>query len=230
MLSMKQLDRNWRSGAFEPLTRDLALNGLPVPMSLRVRLSTSPEAATGLALRRASELIYGSTTLTRDMVVALLATQHVDGSWAGDALVTACVLAGLEALDPDHDLGRPAEHTRRTVAIERGFAALANQQADDGLFAGRDDRSFADRLLSAAFVQYLLHRSRRFCGSVRWFSLCDALEAGEAMGDRSLDRDGRSLLTMSNQLTACAAADAADAYAARAWPAGHAEPALGSAA
>jgi len=202
MLSMKQLDRNWRSGAYEPLTRDLALNGLPVPMSLRVRLSERPAAATGLALRRAAELIYGSTALTRDMTDALLDTQSPDGSWGGDPLTTACVLAGLEALDPDHDLGRPNDHTRRTVAIERGFAALATQQADDGLFAGRDDRSFADRLLAGAFVQYLLHRSQRFCGAVRWFELCAALEGAESRGDRSLDRDGRALLSMSNQLAA----------------------------
>ena len=56
MLSVSLLERTLESGDYDRLLRDLAKNGQPLPLGLRVALCQSETASVALALRRLVEL------------------------------------------------------------------------------------------------------------------------------------------------------------------------------
>lgn len=191
MLSVSLIERTLETRDYDRMLRDLADNGMTLPLSLRLRLGTHPAAPIALALRRLVELTYGPTTLSRQLVDRLLRDQRPDGSFAadagepsegaGDPLVTAAVLAGLSRVAADHPatVGEALQDS-----LDRGYAALAELQDCDGLFSAAADRSLADRALTSAFIVSLLGADPRFRAAVRLSELHQWFEQHDGRLDR----------------------------------------------
>lgn len=169
MLSAELIQRHFEAGDHEKLLRDVASNGLELPLPLRLRLSQGPVAAIALGLRRLTELTYGPTPLSRDMIAALLDRQRDDGAFVAgadgpDPLATATAIAAFNQTIADH----PATATGPVLAArERAIAALATMQDADGLFHCPEDRDQAQRALVTAFIFSLLAGDERFRTTVR---------------------------------------------------------------
>ena len=191
MLSVSLLERTLDARDHDRLLRELADNGQPLPLSLRVSLGQSETAPLALALRRLVELTYSPTDLSRRLVDRLLLAQHPDGTFAGsperdrDPLTTAVALAGLARVAREHPGSLAAELDH---ALERGFAALSELQDCDGLFSAPADRSLADRALTTAFIISLLGDTPRFRGTVRLNEAYRWFETHDARLDRSTRR------------------------------------------
>ena len=178
MLSVHQIERHFRARHLDTLLRGVAPIGLDLPLPLMVRLSAEPVAVIALALRRVLELTYGPTALSRELTAAILDKQNNDGSFGegatgnvdgpGDPLATAAVVAALTALGREH---ANTPHPEAALARERAIAALANSQADTGLFQSSADRTDEDRVLSGAFILTLLAGDEDFRQSVRFADL-----------------------------------------------------------
>lgn len=175
MLSVTQIEKHFNSQDHARMIASLADNGAALPLPLQARL-TQPAAAAGLGLRRLSELTYGSTSLSRDMIGRLLDVQQPDGSFPGpvdhDPLTTAAAAAGLAAaIREQQSLPDP----RLTRALDQALSALATMQDAQGLFRYSDDRTEQDRALTSAFVLFLLARlpgfreACRFADLMTWF-------------------------------------------------------------
>jgi len=179
MLSLHTIERAHETADHDRLVREVAANGLSLPLPLRVRLASSEAAAVALGLRRVAELTYGPTALSRAMIARLLELQRADGGFGAepgddprspvDVLATGCVAAALCRVLSEHRLyaGDPL----LTDARDRALGALASTQAGDGLFIDAQDRDFADRVLVAAFLLTLLGDEPAFRAAVRWADL-----------------------------------------------------------
>ncbi|MEZ6191253.1 MAG: hypothetical protein R3C45_08175 [Phycisphaerales bacterium] len=183
MLSVTQIQKLFNSQDHTRMITSLADNGAALPLPLQARL-TQPAATAGLGLRRLTELTYGPTSLSRDMIDALLDTQLPDGSFPGqvdhDPLTTAAAAAGLAATLREQ---RPAPGTtpgsvpdpHTAQALDHALTALAGMQDGEGLFRHGDDRTEQDRALTSAFVLFLLARlpgfreACRFADLMTWF-------------------------------------------------------------
>lgn len=179
MLSVTQIQKLFNSQDHTRMITNLADNGAALPLPLQARL-TQPAATAGLGLRRLTELTYGPTSLSRDMIDSLLDTQLPDGSFPGqvdhDPLTTAAAAAGLAATLREQ---RPAPGStpdpRSTQALENALASLAGMQDAEGLFRHSDDRTEQDRALTSAFILFLLARlpgfreTCRFADLMTWF-------------------------------------------------------------
>lgn len=122
--------------------------GLPLSLTLRVRLAASPSACRALLLRRLTDISFGPTRLSRSLTKRLLEDQASDGGWEGDPLATACVVAALARVTDEH---RADAAPRR--AMQRGVVWLAAT-------AGRGS-SFSRSAVAASvgtLVLYLLDR------------------------------------------------------------------------
>ncbi|MEM6459148.1 MAG: hypothetical protein AAF710_07125 [Planctomycetota bacterium] len=199
MLSVSLIERSLAAGDHDRLLRDLADNGQPLPLGLRLRLGRGPAAPLGLALRRLVELTYAPTPLSLGLTRRLLDLQDPDGHFGDprnledprnsgnprsspDPLATAAALAGLARVRRDHASDRvPAGLDERLAA---GYAALAAMQGGDGLLTDADDRSAADRARTTAFAVALLGEDPAFRAA---FRLADALAWFDAQDGR-LDR------------------------------------------
>lgn len=195
MLSVTQIQKLFNGQDHDRMITSLADNGAALPLPLQARL-TQPAAAAGLGLRRLTELTYGPTSLSRDMIDALLETQLPNGSFPGpvdqDPLTTAAAAAGLAAALREQRSAAgfapaavPDPHM--TQALDHALAALAGMQDDQGLFRHSDDRTEQDRALTSAFVLFLLARlpgfreSCRFADLMTWFDeRADRLEEDTA--------------------------------------------------
>jgi len=85
MLSTNLIERAFVSRDHDRLLRDLAANGMVMPLPLRVKLGAGAVAPVALALRRLAELTYGPTPLRRAMLRRLLEAQRPDGAFDTDA-------------------------------------------------------------------------------------------------------------------------------------------------
>lgn len=179
MLSVYQIERYFHARHFDPLLRGVVPIGLDLPLPLQVRLSGQPAAVIALALRRVLELTYGPTPLSRELTSSLLAQQNNDGTFGeaegtsggtsgGDPLATAAAIAALTALGREH---ASTPNPEAAVARERAIVALANHQADDGLFQYAADRTDEDRALTSAFILTLLGGEDDFRHAVRYADL-----------------------------------------------------------
>lgn len=181
MLSISTIDRALERRDYDRLLRDLGRNGLVMPLPLRVQLAESAAGARGLGLRRLVELTYGPTELTRQLIDKLIASQLPTGAVADAAgrdscLLTASLAAGLGRVLRDHGDGLGDQQMQIESAYEQALAALAAMQDGQGLFAGPQDRGLADRLLTSAFIAYLLMDAPSFAGICQGHALLSSLE------------------------------------------------------
>lgn len=181
MLSLHAIDRALQAKDYDRLLRDLGRNGLVMPLPLRVQLAETPAGARGLGLRRVIELTYGPTALTREVIRALLRSQRDDGAVADGAgrpccLQTATLLAGLGRALRDHGERLGDEHVEIQAAYDRALAALGALQRGDALFATAQDRTMRDRLLTSAFIAYLLLDAPGFASACQGHALLSVLE------------------------------------------------------
>ncbi|MEM6552952.1 MAG: hypothetical protein AAF750_12620 [Planctomycetota bacterium] len=180
MISVSLIDRCLIKNDHDRLLRELARNGLVIPLPLRVRLASAPTAAKALGLRRLSELTYSPTPQARRLAQQLLDAQHPLGSFLPDPkdrstpaqpcpLTTATVLAALQRVAQDlrdDSMQQPLQQARRL-----GTQALARMQHADGLFTEPTDRTIEDRQLTSAFIAYLLATDALFRESIDFWSL-----------------------------------------------------------
>lgn len=190
MLSIQTIDRTLETRDYDRLLRDLGRNGLVMPLPLRSQLAQGPVGATALGLRRLIELTYCPTHLTRDLAHRLLAEQGPEGGWRDgedrvSPLLTAAAAAALGRSLRDHGdmLGD------QLTAIQRGYAnaltALSHLQSADALFAVGTDRTREDRLLTSAFIAYLLVDDPAFAAVCRGHELLSELEEALDRADRT---------------------------------------------
>lgn len=181
MLSIHTIDRALESKDYDRLLRDLTRNGLVMPLPLRVQLAESSVGAKGLGLRRLVELTYGPTALSRQLIASLLRAQSptgaaLDAAGRPSCLLTAAMAAGLGRVLRDHRASQGIDLAEIRFAYDRALSALASMQAGDALFGGPQDRDLGDRLLTSAFVAYLLIDSPDFAGVCRGHELLSVLE------------------------------------------------------
>lgn len=181
MLSIHTIDRALQSKDYDRLLRDLGRNGLVMPLPLRVQLAESAAGARGLGLRRLIELTYGPTALTRQLIRSLIDAQSplgaaVDAAGRPSCLLTAALAAGLGRALRDHADRLGEDQAEIEAAYNRALAALASMQREDALFAGPQDRTSRDRLLTSAFVAYLLIDAPGFAAACHGHALLSALE------------------------------------------------------
>lgn len=99
MLNLPRLARLAETGEFDRLINDVARNGRPLPLGVRLRLSEAgslPAAALGLALQRVVQLTYRPNHVSCLLVRLLLAQRDQAGAFGGHAS-TAVALAALFA-------------------------------------------------------------------------------------------------------------------------------------
>ncbi len=200
MLSVTQIQKLFNSRDHARMIASLADNGTALPLPLQARL-TQHAAAAGLGLRRLTELTYGPTSLSRDMIDALLNAQLPDGSFPGpidhDPLTTAAAVSGLAAVLREQravSAQGPAPDPRMAQALDHAIAALAAAQDAQGLFRYSDDRTEQDRALTSAFVLFLLARLPEFRESCRF---ADLMTWFDEHADR-LDEDTAQLYHMAS--------------------------------
>jgi len=181
MLSIHAIDRALETRDYDRLLRDLSRNGLVMPLPLRVQLAESAAGARGLGLRRVIELTYGPTALARQIIRDLIRAQGpqgavVDAAGRPSCLLTACFAAGLGRALRDHAdrLGDELDEIR--AAYQRALAALAAMQRSDAMFASPQDRNLPDRLLTSAFIAYLLIEAPAFAETCSGHALLSSLE------------------------------------------------------
>lgn len=181
MLSIHTIDRTLESKDYDRLLRELAKNGLVMPLPLRVQLSESPVGAKGLGLRRLVELTFGPTDLAKQLIASLLRAQSpagaaLDAAGRPSCLLTAALASGLGRVLRDHASrgGIELEHAR--IGYDRAISALSSMQDGDALFTGSQDRAPGDRLLTTSFIAYLLMDAPGFAERCQGHALLSALE------------------------------------------------------
>ncbi len=189
MLSISTIDRALEQRDYDRLLRDLGRNGLVMPLPLRVQLAESAVGACGLGLRRLVELTYGPTALTRQLIDKLIRVHASSGIPTGSShsaipdaagrpscLLTACFAAGLGRVLRDHADRLGDQRVEIESAYDGAVSALSAMQGAEGLFAGPQDRHERDRLLTSAFIAYLLIDAPGFAERCRGHALLSALE------------------------------------------------------
>ncbi|MEM9110107.1 MAG: hypothetical protein AAGC72_08785 [Planctomycetota bacterium] len=181
MLSINTIDRALESRDYDRLLRDLAKNGLVMPLPLRVQLAESSAGARGLGLRRLVELTFGPTALSKQLSESLLRLQSPEGAILDAAgrpscLLTAAFAAGLGRVLRDHGDRLGDRLAEIQSSCDRSLGRLAAMQREDALFAGPEDRDEQDRLLTSAFIGYLLVDAPGFAAVCRGHELLSALE------------------------------------------------------
>jgi hypothetical protein len=190
MLSINHIDRTLENRDYDRLLRDLGRNGLVMPLPLRAQLAQGPCGATALGLRRLIELTYCPTHLTRSLVDRLISEQAPQGGWL-DAdgqpcpLLTAAAAAALGRSLRDHGdmLGQQLPTIQHSYA--NALTALSNLQDADALFSSRLDRTRQDRLLTSAFIAYLMVDDPAFAAVCRGHALLSELEEALDRADRT---------------------------------------------
>ncbi|MEM6331919.1 MAG: hypothetical protein AAF823_01105 [Planctomycetota bacterium] len=144
--------------------------GLPLSLTLRVRLAASPSACRGLLLRRLTDISFGPTRLSRSLTKRLLDDQASDGGWEGDPLATACVVAALARVTAEH---RADDAPQR--ALRRGVVWLGSRQGVGGGLRLDDDARPAVAASVGALVLYLLDRVPEAWAVLRRSDLTEAV-------------------------------------------------------
>ena len=162
MVSLNRLQTRLDNQDADTLLRELADDGLPADLPLRVRLSSEPAAVLGLTLQAAGRLC-GPHLLTawRHRLISCLDDQ---GRFSDDPAVQAAAIAGLLA----------SGHTGDPT-VEQALAALTRQQDDTGLFRFADDHDDFDRYRTSAFIHWLLGDHPLFRSMIRCADFDDAL-------------------------------------------------------
>ncbi|MEM0914895.1 MAG: hypothetical protein AAGK09_09835 [Planctomycetota bacterium] len=153
MLTAARLESLTDVADADRLIDGLGRSGLPLSLTQRVRLASSPSCCAALALRRLAEITFGPTRLSRRLTRSLLSRQQPDGSWESDPLATACAVAALQRIVAEHR----ADDAPR-LAMRRGEWALASMQRPDGLLVGTADREEDAAASMGALILYLLDR------------------------------------------------------------------------
>lgn len=181
MLSIHAIDRTLEAKEYDRLLSDLGRNGLVMPLPLRVQLAESASGAKGLGLRRLIELTYGPTAQTRQLIQSLIRSQSptgavLDAAGRPSCLLTAAFAAGLGRALRDHGDRLGDDRDEIQAAYDRALVCLGSMQDDAGLFATPQDRDLQDRLLTSAFMAYLLLDAPNFASACQGHALLSALE------------------------------------------------------
>ena len=147
----------------------------------------SPASTVALALRRVIELSYVPNPHHKAVLRQLLDAQAHDGSFHQDPIATALAVAALHA---SQNASIASADPEAGLALERGLAALAALQDEDGFFAHSSDRTIQSRGLTAAFVLATLADVEEFRSAIRYG---DVLGAFDFYDDR-MDHDTQLLL------------------------------------
>lgn len=208
MISVSLIDRCLLKNDHDRLLRELVRNGLVMPPRLQKQLAQTPTACRALGLRRLTELTYRPTPQSIRIARQLLDSQRIDGHFHADPsqvhasslhttpcpLTTAVVLAGLHRID--RDLLDPSDATALLQACALATDAIGHAQQRDGLFAAPGDWCHEHRLMTAAFIAYLLADDAGFRDGIDYGALARAFDTPAAR----LHRDTAQLWTMA-QLT-----------------------------
>ena len=191
MLSVHLIERYWRRGQFDQLLAGLSQNGLWLPGRLVGLLARLRTGAVALGLKRAVELSYGLTALSREMAEQLAAEQAPDGSFGHDPLATAMAAAGLGAVTAEQAHAEPwadGPSPHMLIAHDRAVAALGAMQAGDGLFEGGGHCALEERALVAACICWQLGADQGFHQAVRINDLAGWFETHEDQLDNDAAR------------------------------------------
>ena len=193
MISISLIERSLDQQDHDRLLRDLAANGLTLPLSLRMQLCDSLTAIRGLALRRIVELTYGPTARSRELTGQLIRAVESEtapctgeataaiGSTSLDVLSLAAALAGLSRVATDQPA---ADDDKLRQTLDQGYRQLAALQDCDGLFTGINDRSLGDRALTTAFLLSLVGSCPDFTRQLRTHELQSWFDRHDGRLDR----------------------------------------------
>jgi hypothetical protein len=181
MLTVRHLEREWNSGAFARLMRELlAARGEASPAIMSELARPVPAAA--MVMIRLEELGQAHVPLFSKLLKTVLTAQNADGGWK-DPLTTALVLRALR-------LTGGAGPT-----IDKGFAYLAQLQKDDGLWPAEPIRRMAGDPFVTAWILFHLGKDAIFRRAIR---IDDALAAMELL-EPSLSADAKRLWARVNR-------------------------------
>lgn len=197
MINIPRLSHLADTQRFDRMLDEVARNGRPLPLAVRLRLSHAqclPGAALGLALQRVCELTYRPTEASIRLLEGLLEARRDDGSF-GPAAATAVALAALCAVVHQLDAlpGRASprfideELERRARAAVPGAIAWLAALQDDGDEVDLFDEShgLVGDEVDSAIVLWQLGFEPRFTGAIRFADLLDAVDAHGLRHDRS---------------------------------------------
>ena len=181
MLTVRHLEREWNSGAFARLMRELLAargEGSPAVMSELSR----PVPAAAMVMIRLEELGQAHVPLFSKLLKTVLSAQNADGGWK-DPLTTALVLRALRLSGGTGP------------AIDRGLQYLAQLQKDDGLWPAEPIRRMAGDAFVTAWILFHLGNDSVFRRVIR---LDDALAAMELL-EPSLSPEAKRLWSRVNR-------------------------------
>ena len=181
MLTVRHLEREWNTGAFARLMRDLlAARGEASPAVMSELSRPVPAAA--MVMIRLEELGQAHVPLFSKLLKTVLAAQNTDGGWK-DPLTTALVLRALRLT------------AGAGLAVDRGFQYLAQLQKDDGLWPAEPIRRMAGDAFVTAWILFHLGNDAIFRRVIR---LEDALAAMELL-EPSLSPEAKRLWARVNR-------------------------------
>lgn len=177
MLTVRHLEREYNSGAFSRLMRELlAARGEASPAVMAQLARPVPTAA--MVMIRLDELGQAHVPLFGKLLRLCLQTQQSDGGWK-DPLVTALVLRALRLTGG------------AGPAIDKGFQYLAQLQKDDGQWPAEPLRRMSGDAFVTAWVCFHLAGDADFRRVAR---LDDAMAALELL-EPTLSHEARRLWT-----------------------------------
>lgn len=197
MISLPRLARLAEAREFDRLLDEVARNGRPLPLPVRLRLSqpdSLPAAATGLALQRVVQLTYRPSALIALLARTLLDLQQDDGSF-GSTGATAIAVASLLAL-ADQVRSIPAAWARledrsgsarsatreelEHAALRAMHALFEAQERTIGALIDGQTGLIGDKL-DSAIVLWQLGTDPRFAAMIRYEDLlASVVDAGIA--------------------------------------------------
>jgi hypothetical protein len=181
MLTVRHLEREYNSGAFSRLMRELlAARGEASPAVMAQLARPVPTAA--MVMIRLDELGQAHVPLFGKLLRLILSTQQSDGGWK-DPLVTALVLRALRLTQG------------AGPAVDKGFLYLTQLQKDDGLWPAEPLRRMPGDAFVTAWVCFHLGSDPDFR---RTAHLDDALAALELL-EPTLSPEAKRLWTRANR-------------------------------